>query len=84
MLRPSPETRSSSNNSIKNSFTLSFDTWKTDRTVNDTQFQYQLNIGSAHKTRSPKYLAAAHQTSGRSAASKKATSDNPDVQKDCV
>ena len=36
MLVPSPETQSNFNNSLENSFTLSFESWTTDRRVNGT------------------------------------------------
>ena len=72
MLIPSPETQSNFNNFIKVSFTLSFDSCTTDRRVIDTQLEYQLDFGSAHKIDSPKYLVATHQTSDRSASPHKA------------
>ena len=85
MLKPSPETQSNFNNSIKNSFTSSFDFWTTDRRVIDTQLEYQLDIGSSQKTNSPKYLTAALQTSDRSASPNKGNNtaifDRLDVRK---
>ena len=70
MVKPSPEIQSNFNISVKNSLTLSFDSWTTDRKVFHNQLEYQLDIGSAPKTNCPKH--AAHQTSDRSAASNKA------------
>ena len=62
-LIPSPEIQSSFNYSVKNGFTLSFDSWTTDRRVCDTQLYFQLNFESAHKLESPKHSIAIHQTS---------------------
>ena len=88
MLKPSPETQSNFSNSIKNSFTLSFDSWTTDRRVIDTQLENQLDTGSAHKINSPKYLIAAHQTSDKSAAPNEANNtaifDNLNARKNFV
>ena len=53
------------NDSVKVSFTLSFDSWTSERKTVDTQLQYQVDIGSAQKTKSPKYLIAVHQTAAR-------------------
>ena len=74
MLIPSPETQASFNNATKKSFTHSFNFWTTDRRVIDTEVEYQLDIGSAHKINSPKFIFAAHQTSDtdRAAAPNKA------------
>ena len=46
--------------SLKNSFTLSFDSLNTDRKTVDAQLEHQVNIGSAQKINSPKYLIVAH------------------------
>ena len=48
--------------SIKNSFTLSFDSWSTDRETVDTQLENQVDIGSAQNNNSPIYLIVAHLT----------------------
>ena len=73
------------NDSIKNSFTLSFDSWTTDRKIVNTGFEYQVDIGSSANINSPKYLIVAHQTAARSGASNKANNisifDNLDVRK---
>ena len=85
MLIPSVETQSNFNNSFKNTFTLSFDSWTTDRRVFDTQVEDQFDIECAHKIKSPKYLIAAHQTADGSAPPNKANNtaifDNLDVRK---
>ena len=48
------------NDSMKNSFTVTFDSWTTDRRTVNTGSDYQLDIGSDNN--STKYLIAAHQT----------------------
>ena len=53
------------NDSNKKSFTLSFSSWSTARKTVDTHLDYQVDIGSAQKTNSPKYLVVAHQTGDR-------------------
>ena len=53
LLIPSPETQSISSNSIKSSFTLSVDSWTTDRRVIDTQLEYKLHIKKAHEKMFP-------------------------------
>ena len=53
------------NDSFKNSFTLSFDTWCNDRKTADTQLEDQVDIGSAQNISSPKNLIVAHQTAVR-------------------
>ena len=47
ILIPDDQTQSLFNDSDKNSFTLSFDSWSTDRKSVDTLLQYQIDIGSA-------------------------------------
>ena len=73
------------NDSIKNSFTLSFDSWSTDRKTVDTQLEYQVDIGSAQTINSSKYLIVAHQTADRIAVPHKANNvavfDNLNVRK---
>ena len=55
---PSPETHVKINESIKKSFTLSFESWTTDRKVVNTGVntgpENQLDIGSSLKVNSPK------------------------------
>ena len=48
--------------SIKDSFTLSFDSWTSDRKVVDTQLEYQIDIGRAQNIIIPKNPIAVHQT----------------------
>ena len=65
MLKPSPETQSSFNYPIKNTFPLSFDSLTTAGRDTDT---HHLHIKAARKLNTPKQLLAAHQISDRSAA----------------
>ena len=71
--------------SIKNSFTLSFDSWTSDRKNTNTELEHQVDIGNAHKINSPKYLLAAHQSLARIGTSLKVNNvsvfDNVDVRK---
>ena len=71
------------NNSIKNSFTLSFDCWTSDKKTFDTQLEYEVKIGSAQNNNSPKYLIVAHETADRIGVPNKANNmvifDNLDV-----
>ena len=53
------------NDSFKVSFTLSFDSWTSDRKTFDTQLEHQVDIGSAQNNNGPKYLKAVHQTAAR-------------------
>ena len=61
-----PDTQVMFKESIKNSFTLLFDSWTTGRRVISTGSEYQLDIGSPVKVSSPKFLIAAHQTAASS------------------
>ena len=70
---------------IKESFTISFDPWSTDRKTVDTQLDYQVDVGSAQSIISPKYLIAVHQVPARigvpNKANKVAIFDQLDVRK---
>ena len=71
--------------SIKNSFTLSFDPWSTDRKTVETHLEYQVDIESAQIFNSPNYLIVAHQREAGigvpNKANKIAVFDNLDVTK---
>ena len=54
ILVPDAETQIMFIDSIKDSFTLSFDSWSTDKKTVDTQLEYQVDIGSAQNINSPK------------------------------
>ena len=49
MFIPNAQTQIKFDHSIKNSFTLSFDSWSTGRKIVDTQLEYQVDKGSAQK-----------------------------------
>ena len=82
---PDAQTQVMFNDSIKNSFSLSFDSWTTDRKIVNTGLGYQEDIGSSANINSPKYLIVPHQTAVRAGASNKANNisifDNLDVRK---
>ena len=58
--------------SIETSFTLSFDSWSTDRKTIGTQLKSQVDIGSAQSVSGPKNLILAHQTAVRKGVRNKA------------
>ena len=72
-------------NSIKNSLTLPFDSWKCDEKPIDTKLEYQVDIGSAKNLNSPKHLSVAQQTAARIGVPNKANNvgvfDNLGVRK---
>ena len=73
------------NESIKNSFTLSFDSWYTDCKVVNDRLEFQTDIGSAQNVNSPNFLIAAHQIARKIGVPNKnnnvAIFDNLDVRK---
>ena len=64
-LIPSPETQVISHEAISHTFTLSYESWTTDRKPVDTAREFQLDISSASNINSPLYLIAAHQKTQR-------------------
>ena len=64
-LIPSPETQVFFNEAISQTFTLSFESWTTDRKPVDTAREFQLDISSASNINSPLYLIAANQKTQR-------------------
>ena len=83
-LIPDAATQSMFNNSIKDNFKISFDSWTSERKIVNTGLEYQVDIGSAKNINSPKYLIVAHQTNARAAGGKlvnNAIFDNLDVRK---
>ena len=73
------------NDSIKNSFTLSFVSWNTDRKTVDTQLEYQVDLVTSQYINSSKFLLVAHQTALRTGVLNKAKNvavfDNLNVRK---
>ena len=83
-LIPDAATQTMFNNSIKDNFKISFDSWTSERKVVNTGLEYQVDIGSAQNINSPKYLIIAHQTAAGAAGGKlvnNAIFDNLDVRK---
>ena len=84
---PSAETKAIFNESIKNNYTNSFDSWYTGRKVVNDGLEFQVDIGSAQNVNSPKYIIAAHQSLARIGVPKKANNtavfDNLNVRK-CI
>ena len=64
-LIPSPETQVIFNEAISQTFTLSYESWTTDRKPVDTAREFQVDISSASNINSPLYLLAAHQKTQR-------------------
>ena len=62
---PSPETQVIFNEAIPKTFTLSYESWTTDRKPVDTGREFQIDISSASNISSPLYLIAAHQKTQR-------------------
>ena len=62
---PSPATQVIFNEAISKTFTLSYESWTTDRKPVDTAREFQLDISSASNINSPLYLIAAHQKTQR-------------------
>ena len=72
------------NESIMNNYTITFDSWYSERESSNDGREFQVDIGSAQIINSPKYLIAAFQTSARTTpnkASNPAMSDNNHVTK---
>ena len=62
---PDAQTQIMFHNSIENSFTLSLESWSTDRKTVDIQLEHQFGIGRAQKSKSPNYLIVAQQAATR-------------------
>ena len=62
---PSPETQVYFNEAFSKTFTLSYESWTTDRKPVDTAREFQVDISSASNINSPLYLIAAHQKTQR-------------------
>ena len=65
ILIPDAQTQILFADSVKTSFTLSFDSGSTNRKALGTLLEYQVKIGSAQHFNSPKYLIVAHQAAVR-------------------
>ena len=72
------------NEAIMNNYTITFDSWYTERKISNDGREIQVDIGSAQHFDSPKYLIAAFQTTARTTpnkASNPAIFDNNHVTK---
>ena len=64
-LIPSTTTQVMFNESIMNNYTITSDSWYTERKVSNDGREFHVDIGSAQKINSPKYLIRAFQTNSR-------------------
>ena len=62
---PSPETQVIFNEAISKTFTLSYESWTTDRKLVNAAKKFQIDISSASNINSPLYLLATHQLTQR-------------------
>ena len=85
IITPNSETQVLFNESIKNNFSMTFDSWYTERKIVTDGGEFQVDIASSQSTNSPKYLIAAHQTEVRVGTSNKRNNvsvfDHVDVTK---
>ena len=83
-LIPSTSTQVMFNKAITNNYTITFDSWYTERKISNDGGELQIDIGSAQPINSPKYLISAFQTNARTTpnkASKPAIFDSNHVTK---
>ena len=81
---PSTSTQVMFNEAIMNNYTITFDSWYTERKNSNDGRELQVDIGSAQQINSPKYLISAFQTPARTTlnkASNPAIFDNNHVTK---
>ena len=82
---PNSETQVLFNESIKNNYSLTFDSWYTERKIVTDGGEFQVDIASSQSTNSPKNLIAAHQRVDRVGTANKANNiaifDHVDVTK---
>ena len=75
-LIPSTATQVMFNESIMNNYTITFDSWYTERKISNDGRELQVDIGSAQNNNSPKYLISAFQTNARTTPNK---ASNPPI-----
>ena len=83
-LIPNTQTQLMFNESIMNNYTITFDSWYTERKISNDGRELQVDIGSAQHINSPKYLISAFQTADRTTPNKNANPaifDNNNVTK---
>ena len=83
-LLPSTTTQVMFKEAIMNNYTITFDSWYTERKISNDGRELQVDIGSAQHINSPKYLISAFQTADRTTPNKNsnpAIFDNNNVTK---
>ena len=68
ILIPNTETQLMFNENIKNKYTITYDSWYTERKLSSDGNELQVDIGSAQHVNSPKYLIASFETANSIAA----------------
>ena len=85
ILIPNTETQDMFNESIKNNYTITYDSWYTERKLSTDGNELQVDIGSAQHVNCIKHLSGAFQTAERIATPNKneniAIFDNVNVRK---
>ena len=69
---PNTETEVMFKESFKNNYTITYDSWYTERKLSTVGNEIQVDIGSAQHANSPKYLISAFQIADRVALPNKA------------
>ena len=69
-LIPSTSTQLMFNEAIMNNYTITFDSWYTERKISNDGRELQVDIASAQGINSPKYLISAFQTNARTTPNK--------------
>ena len=72
ILIPNSSTQVMFNDSNMNIYTITFDSWYTERKISNAGRELQVDIGSAQQINSPKYLISAFQTNDRTTPNKNA------------
>ena len=83
-LIPSTNTQVMFNEAIMKNYSITFDSWYTERKISNDRRELQVDIGSAQQINSPKYLISAFQTADRTTPNKNANPaifDNNNVTK---
>ena len=72
VLIPNSQTQVMFNEAIMKNYTITFDSWYTERKISNAGRELQVDIGSAQQINSPKYLITAFQTNARTTPNKAA------------
>ena len=75
-LIPSTSTQLMFNEAIMNNYTITFDSWYTERKISNDGRELQIDVASAQGINSPKYLISAFQTNARTTPNK---ANNPAI-----